>query len=80
MRQRWGRVHPVARILLGAVGGMGLAVGAGLIAVAIADTEGFGDLASAAVTIVFGLPAGAMVGGFIGYWLGREDRSPSRQT
>ena len=80
MRERWGRIHPVARILMGAVVGMGLAVGIGLIAVAIADTEGFGDLAAAAVTIVLGLPAGAIVGGFIGYWLGRKERSPSQQT
>lgn len=74
MRDNWGRVHPGARVLIGAVAGMALAVGIGLIAVAVADSAGFGDLAAAAVTIVFGLPAGAIVGGFLGFWLGRGER------
>lgn len=56
---------------------MALAVGIGLIAVAVADSEGFGDLAAAAVTIVFGLPAGAIVGGLLGFWLGRGERGRS---
>jgi hypothetical protein len=77
MRDRWGRVHPVARVSIGAVAGMALAMGIGLIAVAVADSEGFGDLAAAAVTIVVGLPAGAVVGGFLGFWLGRGERGRS---
>lgn len=71
MFHRW---HPVARIVIGAVFGMALALGIGLIAVALASDEGFGDLAAAAVTVVFGLPAGAIVGGVVSYRLGRGDR------
>lgn len=51
---------------------MALAVGIGLLAVSLAPSDGFGDLAAAAVTIVFGLPAGAVLGGFVLYWLGRD--------
>jgi hypothetical protein len=77
MRDWWRGIHPVARTLIGAVVGVGVAMGIGLIALAIADTEGFGDLAAVAVTIVFGLPAGAIAGGFLGFWLGRGARSRS---
>lgn len=71
MREWLQRVHPVVRIGLGALVGVLIAVGIGLIAVALAPDEGFGDLAAAAVTTVFGLPLGAIVGGSLGYWLGR---------
>ncbi|HET8739634.1 MAG TPA: hypothetical protein VFO17_07865 [Acidimicrobiia bacterium] len=68
-------LHPVARMAIGAVIGVLLAVGIGLIAVALAPTDGFGDLAAAAVTLVFGIPAGAVIGGFLGYWIGRTPRT-----
>ena len=60
---------------IGAVIGVLLAVGIGLIAVVLAPTDGFGDLAAAAVTLVFGIPAGAVIGGFLGYWIGRTPRT-----
>lgn len=72
MRDRLRGIHPIARIVIGAIAGMALAIGIGLIAVALASDEGFADLAAAAVTIVFGLPAGAIVGGFVLYWIGRD--------
>ena len=71
MREWLQRVHPVARVGLGALIGVLVAVGIGLIAVALAPDDGFGDLAAAAVTTVFGLPLGAIAGGVLGYWLGR---------
>jgi hypothetical protein len=55
---------------------MVVAMGIGLIAIALVSDEGFGDLAAAAVTIVFGLPAGAVIGGVVLYWVGREGPSP----
>lgn len=66
------KASPIARTLVGAVLGAMLAVGIGLIAVALAPENGFGDLAAAAVTLVFGIPAGALIGGFLGWWLGRD--------
>jgi hypothetical protein len=55
--------------------GVLLALGIGLIAVGVAPSDGWGDLAAAAVTLVFGLPAGALIGGFLGYWIGRASRT-----
>jgi len=66
------KASPVARTVIGACLGAVLALGIGLIAVALAPENGFGDLAAAAVTLVFGIPAGALVGGFLGWWLGRD--------
>lgn len=66
------RASAPLHILVGAVAGVILAVVIGLIAVALAPDDGFGDLAAAAVTLVFGVPAGAIIGGATGYWLGRR--------
>ncbi len=67
------RRSALLRILLGAVAGVVLAVVIGLIAVARAPDDGFGDLAAATVTLVFGIPAGAILGGAAGYWVGRRE-------
>lgn len=67
----------VIRVLVGAVAGAGLAVLIGLIAVALAPEDGFGDLAAATVTLVFGVPAGVILGGVGGYLVGRRGRSVS---
>lgn len=72
MRDRLRKIHPLARVVIGAIAGMALAMAIGLVAVSVASNEGFGDLAAAAVTIVFGLPAGAVIGGFTLYWMGRD--------
>jgi predicted MFS family arabinose efflux permease len=64
-------LSPIGRVGLGAMVGALLAVAIGLIAVALAPENGFGDLAAAAVTMVFGIPLGAVIGGFLGWWLGR---------
>lgn len=69
------RRSALLRILLGAVAGVILAVVIGLIAVAMAPDDGFGDLAAATVTLVFGIPTGAILGGAAGYWVGRRGAS-----
>lgn len=65
------KASPSARILIGAVVGALVALGIGLVVVSLLSGDGFRDLAAAAVTLIFGLPAGAIVGGFLGYWLWR---------
>lgn len=69
----------VIRVLLGAVTGAVLAVLIGLVAVALAPDDGFGDLAAATVTLVFGVPAGVILGGVAGYLLGRRRGSVLRR-
>lgn len=64
-------------ILLGAVAGMILAALVGVVAVALAPDNGFGDLAAATVTLVFGIPFGAVLGGIGGYWLRRRRPGPA---
>lgn len=64
------------RVLLGAVAGVLVAVVVGLAAVAMAPENGFGDLAAAAVTLVFGIPAGAILGGVAGFLIGRRKADP----
>lgn len=53
------------------IGGvLGLAVG--LVAIAVAPENGFGDLAAAAVTTVFLVPLGLVGGAFVGWLTGRR--------
>jgi hypothetical protein len=66
------RSSSLLRVLLGAVAGVLIAVLVGLAAVAMAPDNGFGDLAAAAVTLVFGIPAGAILGGVAGFLIGRR--------
>jgi hypothetical protein len=66
------RSSALLRVLLGAVAGVLIAVLLGLAAVAMAPDNGFGDLAAAAVTLVFGIPAGAILGGVVGFLVGRQ--------
>ncbi|HUG32656.1 MAG TPA: hypothetical protein VMM14_07180 [Acidimicrobiia bacterium] len=61
----------------GAVAGAALAVLIGLIAMPLAPDDGFADLAAATVSLVFGVPAGAILGGVGGYLVGRRGRSVS---
>lgn len=53
----------LAGAVLGAVAGLAL----GLTAIALAPDNGFADLAAAAVTRVFIVPFGAVVGGLIAW-------------
>jgi hypothetical protein len=66
------RSSSLLRVLLGAVAGVLIAVLVGLAAVAMAPDNGFGDLAAAAVTLVFGIPAGAILGSVAGFLIGRR--------
>lgn len=70
------RSSALLRVLLGAVAGVLIAVLVGLAAVAMAPDNGFGDLAAAAVTLVFGIPAGAILGGVAGFLIGRRKADP----
>ena len=70
------RSSSLLRVLLGAVAGVLIAVLVGLAAVAMAPDNGFGDLAAAAVTLVFGIPAGAILGGVAGFLIGRRKADP----
>jgi hypothetical protein len=70
------RSSSLLRVLLGAVAGVLIAVLVGLAAVAMAPDNGFGDLAAAAVTLVFGIPAGAILGGVAGFLIVRRKADP----
>lgn len=70
------RSSVLLRVLLGAVAGVLIAVLVGLAAVTMAPDDGFGDLAAAAVTLVFGIPAGAILGGVAGFLIGRRKTDP----
>lgn len=62
---------PVSRILAFAVLGGLVALILGMAAVTFAPNSGFADLAAAAVTRVFLVPTGAVVGGVVGWLTGR---------
>ena len=61
-----------ARVLAFAVLGGIVALSVGLIAVALAPDNGFGDLAAAAVTRVILVPLGVLVGALTGWLTGRR--------
>lgn len=54
--------------LLGAVAGAATGLLIGVVAFLLAPENGFGDLAAAAVTRVFLLPAGTLIGAAIGWF------------
>ncbi|NND02064.1 MAG: hypothetical protein HKN91_04695 [Acidimicrobiia bacterium] len=61
-------------IAVGAVTGAVLALGLGLLAVAIVPDDGFADLGVAAFTTVIGVPAGAVIGAAVGWWVNHHHR------
>ena len=60
------------RVLAFAVLGGLLALALGMAAVVLAPENGFADLAAAAITRVFLVPLGIIVGAFAGWWTGRD--------
>lgn len=58
-------------ILVGAISGAGFALLVGLLWIALSPDNGFGDLAAAAMTKVVLIPAGALVGGAVGFRFAR---------
>lgn len=62
----------VWRVLVFAVLGGLVGLGIGLVAIALAPENGFGDLAAAAVTRVFLIPVGLVAGGVVGWFTGRR--------
>lgn len=66
------------RVLLGAAAGAITGLVIGFIWMAAAPGNGFGDLAAAAVTTVFLIPGGLIIGGGLGFWRSRRP-NPSIQ-
>ena len=62
----------VSRVLAFAVLGGLAALALGVAAVALAPENGFADLAAAAVTRVFLVPLGIVLGALTGWWTGRH--------
>lgn len=60
------------KVIIGAVLGALIGLGIGLAAIALAPNNGFGDLAAAAVTTVFLIPAGVVIGGLVAFWRQRR--------
>lgn len=65
---------PTRRVILSALAGGGLALTIGLIAVTLAPDNGFADLALAAITKVYLVPLGLVVGGVFGWRRGSRRR------
>lgn len=75
---RWHQVPTIGRVLIGALVGVLIVAGVGLLLVRLLQGgDGFDDLAVAAVTTVFGIPLGAILGGAIGWWSGRGPQDPT---
>ena len=64
----------IGRVLAGAVAGAALAllIGFAVIYLLPDSGDGWADLGVAAFTTVFGIPAGALIGGVVGWWVGRD--------
>ncbi len=55
------------KVIIGALVGALIGLGIGLVAIALSPNNGFGDLAAAAVTTVFLIPAGLVIGGVLAF-------------
>ena len=78
MNQTNPRLVLWATITLFALAGASLGLAIGLLAVALAPENGFADLAAAAVTRIFLIPFGAVVGATIGWRKGSRRRISTR--
>lgn len=70
----------VVTIVITGLGGALIGLLVGLIAIAVAPDNGFGDLAAAAVTTVFLIPMGLVIGALVGWWVTRRRVADSGHT